>query len=159
MRRGEQAACGPFAKKRKGGIATAATYRKKYNEAVLQHFSQMRRNEKGAIVGAPSFVSFAEEIGVTLPILERWRESNPDFDRACEHATELLRQLLIDASLSEEVNVSAAKFILGSEFGMGAGKAGRPLGGQREADTLSDEDRRLLENLSERLFGEKDTVG
>lgn len=128
-----------------------AAYRKKYCEAVLKHFSTMRENEKGVLVGAPSLISFAEALGVTLSDIARWRKSYPDFDSACEQAAELLRQLLIDAALSGRVNVSAAKFILASEFGMGASSGDNREGGEG----LSAGDRELLSHLAERLFGEE----
>lgn len=123
----------------------ATAYRKKYCDEVLRHFATMRRNKKGAIVGAPSFVSFADSIGVPLSALERWRREKPEFDKACRDATEICRQLLIDGALSGQVNVSAAKFILSHEFGMG-----KETRDQGEA-ALSPEDRALLDNLSKRL--------
>ena len=126
----------------------AVVYRKKYCDDVMAHFSEMRKNKKGSIVGAPSFVSFADSIGVSISQIEKWRREHADFEKACEDASELLKQLLIDGALSGLVNVSAAKFILSSEFGMGAKDA------QKKAGTMagiSDADRTLLENLARRL--------
>lgn len=131
-----------------------AVYRKKYCETLLEHFSSLRENEKGTVVGAPSLVFFAEKVGASLSDIERWRAEHSDFDRACGHAFEVLRQLLIDAALSERVNVSAAKFLLSSEFGMAPGGKG---GGRdkEEAEALSEGDRALLANLWERLSDAK----
>lgn len=126
----------------------ATIYRKRYCDDVMAHFSEMRKNKKGNIVGAPSFVSFANEVGVPISQIEKWRREHSDFDKACEDATELLRQLLIDGALSGLVNVSAAKFILSSEFGMGSGVCSK--GDEREK-TISDADRTLLQNLAKRL--------
>ncbi|MBR6768213.1 MAG: hypothetical protein IKM34_01845 [Clostridia bacterium] len=126
----------------------ATVYRKKYCDDVMAHFSEMRRNKKGNIVGAPSFVSFADSIGVPISQIEKWRREHPDFEKACEDAEALLRQLLMDAALSGSVNVSAAKFILSSDFGMG--RTSLP----EKADTsngISDADRALMENLAKRL--------
>lgn len=125
----------------------ASVYRKKYCDDVMAHFAEMRKDKKGKIVGAPSLVSFADSIGVSVTQLEKWRREHSDFDKACEDAGVLLRQLLMDASLSGLVNVSAAKFILSSDFGMGAG------GGKREGEVavISDADRALMENLARRL--------
>ena len=100
-------------------------------------------------MGAPSFLAFAEKLGVPITRLEKWRREHEEFDEACEHAVELLREVLMDAALSGTVNVSAAKFILSTEFGMLPGKEGK---GAAEG-ALSDSDRRLLRNLEERLFG------
>ena len=124
-------------------------YRKSYCDAIIEFFSAMRRSEKGEIVGAPSFLAFAEKLGVPITRLEKWRREHEEFDEACEHAVELLREVLMDAALSGTVNVSAAKFILSTEFGMLPGKEGK---GAAEG-ALSDRDRRLLRNLEERLFG------
>lgn len=132
----------------------ATSYRKKYCDAVISHFSVMRKNEKGQIVGAPSFVSFAESIGVSLSLLEKWRRDYIEFDKACEDATEILRQLLIDGALSGTVNVSAAKFILSHEFGMG--NTSRKQDGADEKEGLSDSDRQLLQNLLKRLGCEEE---
>ena len=99
-------------------------------------------------MGAPSFVSFADSIGVSISQIEKWRREHADFEKACEDASELLKQLLIDGALSGLVNVSAAKFILSSEFGMGGKDA------QKKEGTMagiSDADRTLLENLARRL--------
>lgn len=126
----------------------ATVYRKKYCDDVMAHFSEMRKNKKGSIVGAPSFVSFADSIGVSISQIEKWRREHGDFDKACEDATELLRQLLMDAALSGLVNVSAAKFILSSDFGMGRSAS------QKNTDApegISDADRTLMENLARRL--------
>ena len=111
----------------------------------------MRRGEKGEIVGAPSFLSFAEKLGVPITRLEKWRREHSDFDEACEHAEELLRQVLMDAALNGTVNVTAAKFILSTEFGMTPSAEGK---GQAGSAGLDEFDRRLLLNLEERLFGE-----
>lgn len=126
----------------------ATVYRKKYCDAVMAHFSEMRKNKKGSIVGAPSFISFADSIGVSISQIEKWRREHADFEKACEDASELLKQLLIDGALSGLVNVSAAKFILSSEFGMG-GKDARKKEGTMAG--ISDADRTLLENLARRL--------
>lgn len=125
----------------------ATVYRKHYCDDVMAHFSKMRKNKKGSIVGAPSFVSFAEMIGVPISQIEKWRRDHVDFDKACSDATELLKQLLMDAALSGLVNVSAAKFILSSEFGMGASSEKK----ETACESISDADRALLENLTRRL--------
>ena len=126
----------------------AVVYRKKYCDNVMAHFSEMRKNKKGSIVGAPSFVSFADSIGVSISQIEKWRREHADFEKACEDASELLKQLLIDGALSGLVNVSAAKFILSSEFGMGTKDAQKK---ERTMAGISDADRTLLENLARRL--------
>lgn len=125
----------------------ATVYRKKYCDDVMVHFSEMRKNKKGNIVGAPSFVSFADSIGVPISQLEKWRREHADFEKACEDASELLKQLLIDGALSGLVNVSAAKFILSSEFGMGK----KASGNETRASEISDADRSLLQNVLKRL--------
>lgn len=132
----------------------AAVYRKAYCDRLVSHFSEMRRNEKGEILGTPSFLSFAKELGVEVTVLEKWRRSHPEFDQAAEHAVEILRQLLMDASLSGAVNVSAAKFILSTEFGMLPASSGKGRGEGRD-EGLSEGDRRLLLNLEERLSREE----
>ncbi len=149
VRKGKRAVR-PFSTLTKGGVDMATPYRKKHCDAVIAHFSLMRKNEKGVIVGAPSFVSFAESLGVTPSVIERWRREYPEFDKACCDATELVRQLLIDAALSGSVNVSAARFILSSEFGMSPGRGGKK-GEAEEGEGLSADDRRLLCHLAERL--------
>lgn len=126
----------------------ATIYRKQYCDEVMAHFSKMRKNKKGSIVGAPSFVSFADAIGVPISQIEKWRRDHPDFEKACGDAEVLLRQLLIDAALSERVNVSAAKFILSSDFGMGRDCSAKK---ERASETVSDADRALMENLARRL--------
>ncbi len=126
-------------------------YRKSYCDAIIEFFSTMRRGEKGEIVGAPSFLSFAEKLGVPITRLEKWRREHPEFDEAAEHAAELLRQLLMDAALNGTVNVSAAKFILSTEFGMLPSAEGK---GKSREEAFSESDRRLLRNLEERLFGD-----
>lgn len=126
-------------------------YRKSYCDDIIEFFSTMRRGERGEIVGAPSFLAFAERLGVPITRLERWRREHPEFDEAAEHAAELLRQVLMDAALNGTVNVSAARFILSTEFGMLPSRKGK--GGARE-EALDESDRRLLRNLEERLFGE-----
>ena len=133
---------------KKGGVDMATTYRKKYCDDVMLHFSQMRKNKKGDIVGVPSFLTFAESLGVTVLHLEKWRRDHGEFDKACDDASEILRQLLIDAALNGAVNVSAAKFILSHEFGMGVSsrKDKEALG-----DGFSDADRALMQNLLKRL--------
>ena len=125
----------------------ATIYRKKYCDDVMAHFSEMRKNKKGSIVGAPSFVSFADAIGVPISQIEKWRREHIDFDKACLDATELLRQLLMDAALAGSVNVSAAKFILSSEFGMGTSSPKQ----EQALEAVSDADRALMENLARRL--------
>ena len=125
----------------------ATVYRKKYCDDVMAHFSEMRKNKKGSIVGAPSFVSFADSIGVPISQIEKWRRDHIDFDKACADATELLKQLLMDAALSGLVNVSAAKFILSSEFGMGASSPKR----EGHGEGIAAADRALMENLARRL--------
>lgn len=130
----------------------AANYRKGYCDEIIDYFSTMRRSEKGEIVGVPSFLSFAKTLGVPITRLEKWRREHPEFDAAAEHASELLRQLLMEAALNGSVNVSAAKFILSTEFGMMPSGEGRKTAGE---GALSDADRRLLENLEERLLHEK----
>lgn len=123
----------------------ATAYRKKYCDEVLEHFSAMRKNKKGEIIGAPSFVSFAKTLDVPLSTIERWRREREEFDKACRDASELCRQLLIDGALSGRVNVSAAKFILSGEYGMGKEK-------KKSGDAvLTDWDRRLLTALAQRL--------
>ena len=126
----------------------ATVYRKKYCDDVMAHFSEMRKNKKGTIVGAPSFVSFADSIGVSISQIEKWRREHADFEKACEDACEVLRQLLMDAALSGSVNVSAAKFILSSDFGMGRGVSPKK---EAVSDEISDADRALMENLARRL--------
>ena len=126
----------------------ATVYRKKYCDDVLAHFSEMRKDKKGKIVGAPSFVSFADAIGVPISQIEKWRREHSDFDKACEDACEVLRQLLMDAALSDRVNVSAAKFILSSDFGMGRAASEKSA---THFDVISDSDRALMENLARRL--------
>ena len=125
-------------------------YRKSYCDDIIEFFSKMRKNEKGEIVGAPSFLTFAEKLAVPITRLEKWRRDHVEFDEACEHAAELLRQVLMEAALTGAVNVSAAKFILSTEFGMLPSEKGK----SSEKEALSEADRRLLKNLETRLFGE-----
>ena len=126
----------------------ATVYRKKYCDDVMAHFSEMRKNKKGNIVGAPSFVSFADSIGVSISQIEKWRREHADFEKACEDAVEVLRQLLMDAALRGSVNVSAAKFILSSDFGMGRSSVAKT---SEPSGAISDADRALMENLARRL--------
>lgn len=130
----------------------ANPYKKAYCDRMLRYFSVMRRNEKDEIVGVPSFLSFANELGVPITVFEKWRREHPEFDKAAEDSSEILRQLLVDAALSGAVNISAAKFILASEFGMVPARQGQAKSG---VDTITDADRRLLQNLEERLLREK----
>lgn len=127
-------------------------YKKRYCEAICEHFSELQRDKKGKISGIPSFISFARSEEITLRQIESWRASHPEFDSACLHALELQKQLLLDGALSGNLNTSAAKFILSSEFGMQAVR-GDP-GGATE--TISEADRRLIDNLCERLGYKKD---
>ena len=130
----------------------ATNYRKGYCDEIIDYFSTMRRGEKGEIVGVPSFLSFAKKLGVPITRLEKWRRDHAEFDAAAEHASEIFRQLLMEAALDGSVNVTAAKFILSTEFGMTPSGEGK--GGVREG-AISEADRRLLENLEERLLHEK----
>ncbi len=136
------------AKKKRSVIAIAEKYNKKYCSEIIEFFSKMRADDDGKIIGVPSMLSFSQKIGVSLPTLEKWRQLHCEFDGACCHASEMLRQLLVDAALSSSVNVTAAKFILANEFGMGASsKAGL----DKSKEGLSEGDRRIIENLLSRL--------
>lgn len=129
----------------------ASVYRKAYCDEIVAYFSEMRRSEDDKILGVPSFLSFAKDHGISITQLEKWRREHPDFDAAAEHAVEILRQLLMDAALNGTVNVTAAKFILSTEFGMLSG-SGHSRSGKPE-DGISEADLRLLRNLEERLVG------
>lgn len=129
-------------------------YKKRYCDAICEHFSQLRHDKAGKISGVPSFISFAQAEEITLKQIENWRVSHPEFDAACAHAVELQKQLLLDGALSGNLNSSVAKFILSSEFGMQTAR--------RYSDTatqqISEADKRLIENLCERLGYDEESL-
>lgn len=129
----------------------SVSYHRRFCRDVVEFFSHMKTDSTGKIVGAPSFLSFAETLGTSPETLAAWRIDHEEFDAACRHAWEALRIQLIDCALSERVNVSVAKFLLSDLFGMdreaGAGAAAR------EGASLSEGDRRLISHLIQRLEG------
>ena len=64
--------------------------------------------------GAPSFVKFAESIGVTLADLERFR-AHYEFDRSYRECSEIRRDYLIDNALTRRFDPSFVKFLLDNE--------------------------------------------
>ena len=73
-------------------------------------------------VGAPSFVKFAESIGVTLADLKHFRVHS-EFDRSYRECSEIRRDYLIDNALGKKQDATMTRFILSAEYGMGDDKA------------------------------------
>lgn len=68
---------------------------------------------------APSFSKFARSIGVTLEELESYRK-HKTFERSWRDCIEIRRDYLTDSALTRRYDPSFVKFILSSEFGIGA---------------------------------------
>jgi hypothetical protein len=64
--------------------------------------------------GAPSFVKFAESIGVTLADLERFR-AHYEFDRSYRECSEIRRDYLIDNALTRRFDPSLVKYLLDND--------------------------------------------
>ena len=64
--------------------------------------------------GAPSFVKFAESIGVTLADLERFRVHR-EFDRSYRECSEIRRDYLIDNALTRRFDPSLVRYLLEHE--------------------------------------------
>jgi hypothetical protein len=64
--------------------------------------------------GAPSFVKFAESIGITLADLERFREHR-EFDRSYRECSEIRRDYLIDNALTRRFDPSLVKYLVERE--------------------------------------------
>ncbi|MBQ1260794.1 MAG: hypothetical protein IIX96_02150 [Clostridia bacterium] len=69
--------------------------------------------------GAPSFSAFARSVGITLRTLNGYR-SRRKFDEAYLECSEIRRDYLINNALCKRADSSFTKFILTSEYGMGA---------------------------------------
>ena len=121
-------------------------YRPEFCQALVAHFSVLKTDSQGKVIGIPSFVSFGDSIGVSPDTVAAWRKKYPAFASACRHAEALLKAMLIDCALCERVNVTAAKFLLSSLFDLSEEKAPAAA-----PPALSSEDRALLSNLWERL--------
>ncbi len=121
-------------------------YRPEFCQALVAHFSVLKTDSQGKVIGIPSFVSFGDSIGVSPDTVAAWRKNYPAFASACRHAEALLKAMLIDCALCERVNVTAAKFLLSSLFDLSEEKA--PAAAPPALDA---EDRALLSNLWERL--------
>ena len=65
-------------------------------------------------VGAPSFVKFAESIGVTLADLKRFRVHS-EFDRSYRECSEIRRDYLIDNALTRRFDPSLVKYLIENE--------------------------------------------
>jgi hypothetical protein len=64
--------------------------------------------------GAPSFIKFAESIGVTYQDLEGFRV-HAEFDRSYRECSEIRRDYLIDNALTRRFDPSLVKYLLENE--------------------------------------------
>ena len=81
-------------------------------------------------IGAPSFLKFATSVNMTLADIESFRVKEK-FDRAYRECSEIRRDYLIDNGLMKRFDSSFTKFLLSSEYGMGAD---RSTDGERELE-------------------------
>ena len=121
-------------------------YSSKYKRSMYEHFSRLITNEKGEVVGIPSIVSFAKEIGVSLGTVERWIQEHEELSEVYSECTERRKQLIIDAAFCKKIDPTFAKFYLSAEFGLGEKNEG-----EGEGISVTDGDKRLIENIARRL--------
>ena len=121
-------------------------YSVKYKRLMYEHFSRLILNDKGEVIGIPSIVSFAREIGVSLGTVERWIREQEEFSSVFSECTERRKQLIIDAAFCKKIDPTFAKFYLSAEFGLGEKESG-----EKECFNVTDEDKRLIENIARRL--------
>ncbi len=85
-------------------------YKKEFPRRMLRFFSMPTGDEFGGTL--PSFVKFANEIGVTTATLLRWREKYPAFREAYEECRARLTDRLVDGVLARKYDASFVKAIL-----------------------------------------------
>ena len=87
----------------------AAKYSREYPKRMYVFFKSY------ADQGAPSFIKFAESIGVTYKDLEGFR-AHAEFDRSYRECSEIRRDYLIDQALSKRHDASFSKFLITLEY-------------------------------------------
>ncbi len=122
-------------------------YKRKYAQMMTDHFRCLLKDGE-AVIGIPSLVSFAEEIGVTTAMLKKWKECYEEFANAYDECIEKQQQLIIDGAFCKKIDGSFAKYYLSAVFGLGEKDE------REDTISLSDEDKNLLENIKRRLYGE-----
>jgi hypothetical protein len=86
----------------------AAKYSREYPKRMYIFFKSY------ADQGAPSFIKFAESIGVTYKDLEGFR-AHSEFDRSYRECSEIRRDYLIDNALTRRFDPSLVKYLLENE--------------------------------------------
>lgn len=121
------------------------SYSKTLCNVAREHFSELRRDENGRVIGVPSIKSFAELVSQPIAEVKRWEREHPEFTAAMEECRELGRAVIIDAALTGLVNPKVAQFVLSAEYGMAEKREQTMNGGVPAA--LSEEDRELLRKI------------
>ncbi len=85
-------------------------YKKEFIDEMLLFFSMPIGDEYGGTL--PSFVKFANSIGVTTATLLRWREKYPAFREAYEECRARLTDRLVDGVLARKYDASFVRAIL-----------------------------------------------
>jgi hypothetical protein len=85
-------------------------YKKEYVERMVEFFSMPTGDEYGGTL--PSFVKFAQLIGVTAATLLRWRERYPAFREAYEECRARLTDRLVDGVLAKKYDAGFVRAIL-----------------------------------------------
>ena len=85
-------------------------YKKEYAEEMLSFFSMPMGDEYGGTL--PSFVKFAQSIGVTTATLLLWRERYPAFREAYEECRARLTDRLVDGVLARKYDAGFVKALL-----------------------------------------------
>ena len=85
-------------------------YKNEYAVRMVEFFSMPMGDEYGGTL--PSFVKFAQSIGVTTATLLRWRERYPAFREAYEECRARLTDRLVDGVLARKYDASFVRAIL-----------------------------------------------
>ncbi len=116
-------------------------YKRAYCAKILDYFSQPPqrvekkvayypdggvKSEEPVVLPAPlpTFQAFAEDAGVSVSELRRWRKEHPEFDAACERAQQMQENAWLVNSLAGCYNSSFAQFFGKTVLGYGEREAG-----------------------------------
>lgn len=110
---------------------TQSKYKNQYARELIDYFYRYAepradgtegRSKPQTCAPLPSLTEFAREKGVLVSDIERWREENADFARACAEAEAILKQYILQCVLDGRVSATAARFyfdeIDGAETGI-----------------------------------------